>query len=142
MILQRYETEADRETEKRLGQEYIKYCNPNCSVRKTEDLAAYDFRIIENGMAVGWLEVKKKPGTFFEKEIFPANKWHFTKFSPLPCWFLLEKDKEARLFNMTNIVRKDLGVEGEIPRRKDQPGGSTKVTFFPSSEGSLAYFCT
>ena len=142
MILRKYETDADKEVERQLGAKYVEFVDPNCYVKEQPFLSTYDFRIFDltSDDFKGWLEVKKKAGSFSYNEMIPITKWNFAEHSPLPCYLLIERATEAMLFRISELVKRRVGEEREIKRREDQPGGSRKVVFFPSSEGQLIYF--
>lgn len=137
----KYETEEDKKIELALGEKYT-YCYKGIKVVNQGYLSTYDFKLFSkrNGKFIGWLEVKKKEGMFWDTEIIPITKWNFAKQSEQICLFLVERDCYARLFNITSLIARDLGQEREIKRREDQPEGSRKVVFIPTEEGKIIYY--
>lgn len=136
----------DKQNEIRLGQMYCK-CFPEYSVRQQAPFATYDFKRIDikTGVANGWLQVKKKSGTFPTWEIFPMTKVIFTRSSLLPCEFLVERNDRAKLFDIKEIVKmfddNDVVFQKEI-RRYDRTIDSQTWTVicFPSDWGQDIYY--
>lgn len=146
-MLKKYETSTDKETELLLGNRYETLIEPTHLVKNCGFLSPFDFRIFKRStnQFFGWLEVKKKPDGFSRSELFPLNKWNFAKRcdeQDIPCYFLVERDYEARLWHINPFLHDDFIQPRDIKRREDQPEGSTKVVFLPSDRGKVVYYLT
>ena len=145
--MKRFETTKDREEELRMGQAYCE-CFPEHFVKQQDFYSAYDFKRFDarTGIQNGWLEVKMKSDFFDQWEVFPMPKVNFTRHTPLPCYFLVERTNRAKLFDMTDIVRKlDSGHRAVITkemRRKDRDEQDQiwTVIMFPSEWGKDIYY--
>lgn len=139
-IQRKYETGVDRSVEIELGGRYVRCHDTLATLENLPYLSTYDFKVFKNGQQVAWLEVKRKTGNFSYTEIIPITKWWFAQKSELPCLFLVERWNKAMLFNVSDLVARNLGREVEITRRADQPEGSRKVVRFSTNYGRVIYY--
>lgn len=140
-IIRKYETDYDRDVEIEIGERFKQiYCSSETELVNMPYLSTYDFKVIKRGKQTAWLEVKRKEGDWWDTEIIPITKWRFAKESNLPCYMLIERCGKAVLFNITNIIERNLGRETEIKRREDQPEGSKKVVRFSTTTGQTIYY--
>lgn len=52
-----------------------------------------------------FMELKNKRGPFEDTEIFPYIKTDFVRSCKTQCYFVVERNQEVRVFDITNIVR-------------------------------------
>lgn len=138
-----YQTQHDLEEEERIACLYSQIEHKD--LEQTENLHPYD-RIVKvpwNGNQVAYLEIKKKNGPFKKYEVIPENKWQFAKDSEFVCYFLVEREGHAKLFDISHMVHqqyeeKNRAWKGQI-KRADRPDCIWDVIRFFTSEGVDLY---
>ncbi len=121
-----------------MGAYYRRYVRPDVRLSNLGFLSAFDFACFKGEKLDHFLEVKKKQGYFKDSELLPYNKWKFYLKCEVPCLFMVERDLEARLFDLS-LLSKDTPPY-EIKRRIDQPEGSKYVLFLPVSISKTVYY--
>lgn len=143
----KYETEFNKENERRIAKIYCEI-NPQFEVKELAEFSSYDYARYDvyGGGINGFLEIKKRKGLFPKWEYFTYSKADFTRESRYDCFFIVERDYKAVIYNMTNLIRL---FDNESKRvfkseivRKDRPEDAQTwdVLKFPADMGTDLYY--
>lgn len=137
-----YENTKDQENENELGLKFITHSKIQVGIEKTPKLHPFDYEILvlSKDARFGWLEVKQKAGSWEGNsyEICPEPKCLFALENKEPCFLLVERNGCGRIFNLSNLLSKNLGFYTTITRG-DRPTEKRKVFKFETRHGKLLY---